>query len=150
MTQTRPVPQTPRLIDLSHTVRDGLVTYKGLPAPVISDYLSREASRTHYDEGVSFQIGRIEMVANTGTYIDSPFHRYAEGDDLSELDLRTLANLDGIVFHAATGVRGIGRELFSDTDLNDKAVLINTGWDRHWQTEQYTKQDGSDQLPKTV
>ena len=87
-----------KLIDVSHVVEHGMVTYQGLPAPLICDYLSREASMDHYDEGTTFQIGKIEMVANTGTYVDSPFHRYADGKDLSELDLYTLANLDGLVF----------------------------------------------------
>ncbi len=139
MARTRAMAQAPCLIDLSHIVQDGLVTYKGLPAPVVSDYLSREASGTHYQEGVSFQIGSIEMVANTGTYIDSPFHRYADGEDVSELELRILANLDGIVFHAATGVREIGRDLFRGAVLKEKAVLIHTGWDLHWETEQYSE-----------
>src|ERR1700689_2537142 len=84
------------LIDLSHTVTHGLITYKGLPAPIICDYLSREASRKHYAPGTEFQIGKIEMVANTGTYLDSPFHRYADGKDLSQLDLQKLANLPAL------------------------------------------------------
>ncbi|MEZ4515501.1 MAG: cyclase family protein [Chloroflexota bacterium] len=75
------------LIDLSHTVEAGMITYKGLPAPIICDYLSREASREHYAPGVEFHIGRLDMVANTGTYVDSPFHRYPDGKDLSELPL---------------------------------------------------------------
>ena len=84
----------PRLIDLSHTVEDGMITYKGLPAPIVCDFLSREASRALYAPGVEFHIGKIEMVANTGTYLDSPFHRYADGKDLSQLDLATLAELE--------------------------------------------------------
>ncbi|MFL5804983.1 MAG: cyclase family protein, partial [Roseiflexaceae bacterium] len=87
--------------DLSHTIEDGMITYKGLPAPIICDYLSREQSRSHYAEGTEFQIGKIEMVANTGTYLDSPFHRYVDGKDLAELDLETLADLDGVVVRAA-------------------------------------------------
>ena len=90
----------PRLIDLSHTVEDGMITYKGLPAPIICDFLSREASRRHYAPGVEFQIGKIEMVANTGTYLDSPFHRYPDGNDLSQLDLATVAELDGVDVHS--------------------------------------------------
>ena len=81
------------LIDVSHTVEHGMVTYKGLPAPLICDYLSREASRSRYSAGTEFQIGRIDMVANTGTYVDSPFHRYADGHDLADLPLTSLANL---------------------------------------------------------
>ncbi|MEJ2266700.1 MAG: cyclase family protein, partial [Anaerolineales bacterium] len=86
-----------RFIDLSHTVEDGMLTYPGLPAPVISAHLSREDSRAHYAPGTEFHIGKIEMVANTGTYLDSPFHRFAGREDLSELPLSSLANLDGIV-----------------------------------------------------
>src|ERR1041384_2104038 len=85
------------LIDLSHTIEHGLITYKGLPAPVICDFLSREQSKQHYPPGTEFQIAKIEMVANTGTYLDSPFHRYEDGKDLSELELSSLANLEGVV-----------------------------------------------------
>ncbi len=123
------------LIDLSHTVEHGLVTYKGLPAPVICDFLTREASRRIYAEGVEFHIGKIEMVANTGTYVDSPFHRYADGKDLSELPLSSLADLEGVVVRHPG--RPIGRAAFGDLDFRGKAVLIHTGWDRHWATEQY-------------
>jgi arylformamidase len=91
---------TARLIDLSHTVEHSMITYKGLPAPIICDYLSRDASRAHYAEGTEFQIGKIEMIANTGTYVDSPFHRYAQGRDLSERALESLANLDCVVIRA--------------------------------------------------
>jgi kynurenine formamidase len=122
-------------IDFSHTVEHGLVTYKGLPAPLICDYLSREASRAIYSEGTEFHIGRIEMVANTGTYLDSPFHRYADGKDLSELGLDSLANLETVLVHA-TG-RATGAGTFDRIDVRGKAVLIHTGWDRHWRTEQY-------------
>src|ERR671930_2320583 len=86
-----------RLIDVSHTVEDGLVTYPGLPAPLVCDFLSREASRALYAEGTTFQIARIDMVANTGTYVDSPFHRYADGADLADLPLPSLADVPGIV-----------------------------------------------------
>jgi arylformamidase len=123
------------LIDLSHSVEHGLITYQGLPAPMICDFLSREDSRQIYATGTEFHIGKIEMVANTGTYVDSPFHRYADGRDLSELPLESLANLDGIVVRHAG--RAIGPAVFSDLDLRGKAVLMHTGWDRHWATEQY-------------
>lgn len=86
-----------KLIDLSHTVEHGMITYKGLPAPIICDFLSREDSRKHYSAGTEFNIGKIEMVANTGTYVDSPFHRFVDGNDLSELPLEPLANLEGVV-----------------------------------------------------
>jgi arylformamidase len=88
---------TKQFIDLSHTIEHGLITYRGLPAPVLCDFLSREQSRQHYAPGTEFQIGKIEMVANTGTYLDSPFHRFANGRDLSELELTSLADLDGVV-----------------------------------------------------
>jgi arylformamidase len=123
------------LIDLSHTVEHGLITYKGLPAPIVCDFLSREDSRQIYAAGTEFHIGKIEMVANTGTYVDSPFHRYADGKDLSELTLESLADLEGVVVH--DGGRAIGRAAFGNLDLRGKAVLVQTGWDRHWATEQY-------------
>jgi arylformamidase len=127
-----------RFIDLSHTVEDGLITYKGLPAPIICDYLSREASRSIYAEGVKFQIGKIEMVANTGTYLDSPFHRYADGDDLAALKLEKLASLDGVIVRIPpTHGRAIDAGFFEGLDVHHKAVLVNTGWSRHWKTDQY-------------
>lgn len=125
------------LIDLSHPIEDGMITYTGLPGPKITDYLSREDSKDHYAEGTTFQIGRIEMVANTGTYIDAPFHRYADGRDLSRFDLASVANLDGAVFRAVTGTRAISPDLFQDRDVTGKAVLVHTGWDQHWLTDSY-------------
>lgn len=125
-----------QLIDLSHTVEHGLITYQGLPAPIICDYWSREQSRQYYAEGVEFHIGKIEMVANTGTYLDSPFHRYAEGKDLSELPLESLAELDGILIHAV-GMRVIGMDAIHDVVVKNHAVLFRTDWWRHWQTEEY-------------
>jgi kynurenine formamidase len=127
----------PALIDLSHTIENGMITYKGLPAPLICDFLSREASKAHYAEGTSFHIGKIEMVANTGTYLDSPFHRYATGKDLADLPLNSLANLSGIVFHAPADAQPIPHDLFGRRDLTGKAVLIHTGWSKHWGTDQY-------------
>jgi arylformamidase len=125
-------------VDLSHTIYEGLITYKGLPAPVICDFWSREDSRKLYDEGTSFQIGRIDMVANTGTYLDSPFHRFEDGKDLSELALASLAGLDAVVARV-TGLTGraVDREVFLPLDVTGKAVLVETGWSRHWATEQY-------------
>ena len=125
------------LIDLSHTVTHGLVTYKGLPAPIICDYLSREASRKFYAPGTEFQIGKIEMVANTGTYLDSPFHRYADGKDLSELELRKLADLSAIKI-PALHKQAIDVSCFPrGEDLAGKAVLVETNWSRHWNTPEY-------------
>ncbi len=125
-----------RLIDVSHTVEHEMVTYKGLPAPTICDYLSRENSRSRYSEGTEFQIGKIEMVANTGTYVDAPFHRFAYGKDLSQLDLSSLANLEGLIVRV-NGGRGIDFENFRGRELTGKAILVHTGWDRHWRTDQY-------------
>ncbi len=126
-----------KLIDLSHTVEDGLITYKGLPAPIICDYLSREESRSHYTGGTEFHIGKIELVANTGTYVDSPFHRFADGNDLSELPLESLADLPGVVVRAKDIGRAVTAEAFRGLDLKGKAVLVHTSWARHWRTEQY-------------
>jgi arylformamidase len=126
-----------KLIDLSHEVKHGMITYKGLPAPIICDFLSREDSRKHYAEGTEFNIGKIEMVANTGTYVDSPFHRFADGIDLSELPLESLADLEGLVVHAQELGRAISANAFQGLDLKGKAVLVHTNWSRHWRTDQY-------------
>lgn len=118
-----------RLIDLSHTIEHGMVTYKGLPAPVICDFLSREKSRQMYAPGYEFQIGKIEMVANTGTYVDVPFHRFAQGKDLSEVALEKFANLEAVVVRAdfKEGIE-VGKRHFENVDVHHKAVLINTNW----------------------
>src|ERR1044071_7522832 len=110
-----------RLYDLSHTIEHGMITYKGLPAPVICDYLSRENSKSFYEEGTSFQIGKIEMVANTGTYVDVPFHRYENGKDLSEVGLERFANIPAVVVR--TNKMDIGPEVFATVDVSGKAVL---------------------------
>jgi len=124
-------------IDLSHVIEDGMITYTGLPGPIISDYMSRDVSATHYADGTTFQIGKIEMVANTGTYIDAPFHRYSEGTDLSGFEVSAIAHLDGFVLHADPQKRLIDQDLFRNHDLSGKAVLVHTGWDRHWNSEKY-------------
>ena len=149
---TQPQELTPRMetlpraqaIDLSHTVEHGLVTYRGLPAPIICDYLSREASRAVYAPGTEFHIGKIEMVANTGTYVDSPFHRYADGRDLAALDPRGLPMSKRSSFVAARSrerrpASAPSRLPPSPTgvDLRDKVVLFDTGWDRHFGSEAY-------------
>jgi kynurenine formamidase len=126
------------LVDVSHVVESGMITYQGLPAPLICDFLSREQSRSHYAPGTEFQIGKIEMVANTGTYLDSPFHRYADGKDLAELPLERLANLQGIVIGGDLSKgRAVHRAAFKDHALRGKAVLVRTGWDRHWRADRY-------------
>ncbi|TAJ57459.1 cyclase family protein [Brevundimonas sp.] len=125
-----------RLIDLSHTIEAGMITYKGLPAPLVCDHLSREASRANYDPGTEFQIGRIEMVGNTGTYLDTPFHRYTDGEDLSEVGLDRVAALPGLVVRVPAR-QAIDADAFPGRDLRGKAVLVHTGWARHWRTDAY-------------
>lgn len=141
------------LIDLSHTIENGLITYKGLPAPVICDYLSREASAAFYDEGTTFQIGKIDMVSNTGTYIDCPFHRFENGKDMSEMGLESFTDLDAVVIRVPyTESLAIGEEHLRNVEIRNRAVLLHTGWDIHWNTEKYYEQhpfltkEGSDYL----
>ncbi|MBI3168548.1 MAG: cyclase family protein [Chloroflexi bacterium] len=128
----------PSYIDLSHTIHDGLVTYKGLPAAIVCDYLSREASRGRYEPGTEFQIGKIEIVTNTGTYVDSPFHRYADGKDLSEMELEHFVDLEGIVIRAdyRSGL-AVRAEDFKGKELRGRAVLVHTGWAENWATDAY-------------
>jgi arylformamidase len=127
------------IIDVCHTVEDGMITYKGLPAPVITDHLTRDASKQVYEPGTEFQIGKIEMVANTGTYLDSPFHRYADGTDLAGLDLYSLANLDGLVIRLSDPWRrDISVAALEGLELKGNAVLFHTGWDSHWRSDTYT------------
>lgn len=126
------------LIDLSHTIENGLVTYKGLPAPIICDYLSRETSKQFYEEGTEFQIGKIEMVTNTGTYLDCPFHRFENGKDLSEVGLECFTDLDAIVIRVPySETLAITKEHLIDREIRNRAVLIHTGWDKNWNTEKY-------------
>jgi arylformamidase len=127
-----------RFVDLSHSITEGLITYRGFPAPLICDYMSREASKQIYEEGTSFQIGKIEMVANTGTYLDSPFHRFEEGKDISELDLSGLAELEAVVARTeGRSGRAVDRQTFVPIDVRGKAVLVHTGWAKHWATDRY-------------
>jgi arylformamidase len=132
-------PSSRRLIDLSHEIEHGMVTYPGLPAPAISDWLSRAASATRYAPGTTFQIGKIELLANTGTYIDAPFHRYPDGKDIAEFPLEAVADLEGCVVRATEhDRRQLDESLFRGRDLRGKAVLVHTGWDRYWRTERYS------------
>jgi kynurenine formamidase len=127
-----------RLVDLSHVIEHGLETYRGLPAPVISDFMSREGSRSHYAPGTEFHIGKIEMVANTGTYLDSPFHRHAGGADLAGLPLERLAELDGVVVrHPFESGRAIDAREIERVEVEGRAVLVHTGFDRNWRSERY-------------
>ena len=126
------------LIDLSHVIENGMITYKGLPAPIICDHLSREASRSIYAPGTEFQIGRIDMVANTGTYLDTPYHRYADGFDLSGLSLESVSDLPGIVVRVSPSERReIGRSHFGAVEVRGRAVLVHTNWDTNWNTDRY-------------
>jgi len=126
------------LVDLSHAIRAGLVTYPGIPAPTIAPHLTREASREHYAPGTEFAIDIITMAGNTGTYLDSPFHRYAQGGDLASLDLATLVGVPAEVFRLTDAARrGIPAEVFLDRDLAGTAVLLHTGWSRHFGTPEY-------------
>jgi arylformamidase len=126
-----------RLIDLSHVVEAGMETYPGLPGPIVCDFLSREASRGRYSKGTTFHIGKIEMVANTGTYVDAPFHRYEGATDLAGLPLEQLANLDASVARPEMASRAIGPDAFDGLSLRGKAVLVQTGWSRYWRTPAY-------------
>ncbi len=132
-----------QFIDVSHTVEAGLITYPGLPGPIIDDFISREDSRINYAPGTEFHIGRIQMVANTGTYVDAPFHRYQEGDDLADVPLHKLANLPGLVVRipspsSTTGnQRAIDATAFANLPVTDRAVLVHTGWSQHWKSKRY-------------
>ena len=142
------LPQMPRIVDLSHPIEHGMITYPGLPGPVISDFLGREASRGHYAEGTTFHIARLRMVANTGTYLDAPFHRYAQGPDVGALPLERLANLEAAVFDATSSGRAIDADLFAGRELSGRAVLVRTGWDAHWRTPRYA--DGHPYLTRAA
>lgn len=128
-----------RLIDLSHEIEHGMVTYGGMPGPTISDWLSREASKARYTPGTTFQIGKIDLLANTGTYIDAPFHRYENAPDIAGYQLEAVADLPGLVVRATERRdRAIDVGVFSKLDVKGKAVLVHTGWDAHWRTEKYS------------
>ncbi len=130
--------QSGELVDLSHTISAGLITYPGIPAPTITPHLTREASREHYAPGTEFEIDIITMAGNTGTYLDSPFHRYADGGDLASLPLETLVGLPAEVFRLTDAAsRGIPAEVFFDRELAGTAVLLHTGWSRHFGRPEY-------------
>lgn len=128
-----------RFIDLSHAIEHGMQTYKGVAAPHICDYWTREQSRATYADGSAFQMGRIDMVSNTGTYLDAPFHRFEDGDDLSMLDLDRLAGLPAVIVRRPFGSVGLATDAadFDGIDVAGRAVLVHTGWDRHWRTPAY-------------
>nr|WP_246311655.1 cyclase family protein [Leifsonia naganoensis] len=135
---TASAPGARRVVDLSHTIRAGLVTYPGLPAPVITPHLTREDSRARYAPGTEFAMDVITMIGNTGTYLDSPYHRYADGGDLASLDLSTLVGLRAEVVHVDDSTsRGVPAEVFFDREVAGAAVLVHTGWDAHFGTPAY-------------
>jgi arylformamidase len=128
----------PTFIDLSHTIEHGRVSYPGLPAPIICDYLSREESRALYEPGTEFHIGRVELITNTGTYIDCPFHRYADGRDVSQVPLERFVDLPAVVVRATVRKgRAIDADAFTSVRVRGRAVLVHTGWDAHWGTDAY-------------
>ena len=127
-----------KFIDLSHTIEAGMITYKGLPAPVICDYLSRQKSRDFYEAGTEFQIGKIEMVTNTGTYLDCPFHRFEHGHDLAQIVPEQFADLPGITIrHDLSKGLAVDVDAFAQQDVRGRAVLVQTDWAKHWRTDQY-------------
>ncbi len=126
-----------RFVDLSHAVESGLRTYPGMPEPLISDFISHADSRPHYSDGTEFQIGRIEMVSNTGTYLDTPFHRFAGAADLSALPLESVADLPGVVVSAPAKGRVIDATELPPGDWRGHAVLLHTSWSHHWGSERY-------------
>ena len=127
-----------RYVELSHVISAGMITYPGLPAPEITPHLTRTASRHVYAEGTEFAIDRISMVGNTGTYLDSPFHRYPDGADLAGLPLSGLVDLPAVVVRTAeSGARGVDAAILSSYDVLDRAVLLHTGGDRGWGTPEY-------------
>ncbi|GHJ48181.1 hypothetical protein Cs7R123_55230 [Catellatospora sp. TT07R-123] len=136
---TAAAPSAPtRLVELNHVLSDGVVTYPGLPGPRLSDHLSRADSRSHYAPGTEFVIGHVDMVTNTGTYVDSPFHRYADGPDLADLPLSAFVDLPVAVARVTGSTeRGVGPLAFAPLDVAGRAVLVHTGWDRHFGTDAY-------------
>lgn len=125
------------LIDLSHDITEGMITYPGLPGPRTSSFLTRADSAAHYAEGTTFDIGMVELCTNTGTYLDTPFHRYADGHDLSGLDLARCADLPAVVIDATGHLPAISPEAIGDLDIEGHAVLFHTGWSQHWGSERY-------------
>jgi kynurenine formamidase len=131
-----------RVIDLSHEIVDGMTTHPGIPPPVIGTFLSHEASAERYAPGTTFEIGRIDMVANTGTYIDTPAHRFRGRPDLSGLELDKVVDLDGVLVDCRDlQGKAIGPEPFGRVDLGGRAVLVATGWDANWGTAAYLSEN---------
>ena len=129
---------TRRIVDLSHEILDGMTTHPGIPPPSISAFLTHEASTGRYAPGTTFEIGRIDLVANTGTYIDTPAHRFPGGQDLADLALERVVDLDGVLVDCRGATeRAIGPAAFEGVSVGGRAVLVATGWDEHWGTPEY-------------
>ena len=124
-----------RFIDLSHVIRHGMLTYPGLPGPEIGEHLSWEESHARYAPGTEIRIASISMVANTGTYLDTPAHRYRDGWGIEDLPLELVAAVPGLVVEA--GGPSIGPEAFDDSEVTGRAVLVRTGWSSCWGTDRY-------------
>jgi arylformamidase len=131
-----------RLVDLNHPIVAGMTTYPGLPVPAIRPVLRREDSEGRYAAGVTFAIDVIELCGNTGTYMDSPFHRYADGSDLAGLPLDRLFDVPAVRVDV-TGSRSlaIGARELLPFDLAGRAVLVHTGFARHWGTDAYLREN---------
>jgi len=122
-----------RIVDLSHPIHHGLITYPGLPAPRIRPHLTRAQSRSRYAPGTEFQIDAITMVGNTGTYLDSPFHRYADGQDLAALPLESCVELPAVLARTAgSGSRAVDAGALAALEVAGRAVLLHTGGDAAW------------------
>ena len=127
-----------RAVDLSHEIVDGMITHPGIPVPTISMFLTHEASAARYAPGTTFEIARIDLVANTGTYLDTPAHRFQGRSDLAGLALESVVDLDGVLVDCrGRAERAIGPEAFDEVPIAGRAVLVATGWDVHWGTPAY-------------
>jgi arylformamidase len=126
-----------RLVELSHPITAGMTTYPGLPGPEITPHLTRAASEANYAPGTTFAIDRISMVGNTGTYLDSPYHRWEDGADLAGVPLTAVAELPAVVVDLPNGTRALDAGPLTDQRVAGCAVLLRTGWDRHWGTSAY-------------
>jgi kynurenine formamidase len=126
-----------KLVELNHVLEDGMMAYPGLPQPKIGAFRDHQESRPFYKDQAEFYLGKVDMVCNLGTYLDSPFHRYPDGTDLSQIPLKMVAGVPGVIFDAAVSSnRSIALD-GDESEFHGRAVLIRTGWDRRWGTESY-------------
>jgi len=127
----------PLFVELSHQIVPGMKTYPGLPEPKVEILLDYDASRERYQNKAEFYIASLHLCGNTGTYVDSPRHRYRDGIDLAGLSLERLANLPTLVIDATKAGRAIGGDAFRTLDLTGTAVLFRTDFSKHWGTPAY-------------